>query len=56
MSVGFGQGQGMVLGAFTPLANSPAFTSPPNPAGDGIITEGGDFLITESTNEYIVTE
>lgn len=55
MSLGFGQGQGMVLGAFTPLANYPA-QGFPNPTGDGIITEGGDFLITESTNEYIVTE
>ncbi len=54
MSVGFGQGQGMVLGAWTPLANNPT-EGFPNPAEDGLITEGGDFLITEN-NEYIVTE
>lgn len=54
MSLGFGQGQGMVLGAFTPLANLPS-QGFPNPVGSGIETEGGDFLITEDL-KYIVTE
>lgn len=54
MSMGFGLGQGMVLGAWTPLANNPA-EGFPNPSGNGILTEDGDFLITES-NEFIVTE
>lgn len=54
MSMGFGLGQGIVLGAWTPLANYPAQNFP-NPSEDGIITEGGDFLVTEN-DEFLVTE
>ena len=49
-----GPGNGMVLGSWTPLQNNPTETFP-NPAGDGILAEDGDFLVTES-NEHLITE
>ncbi len=44
----------LVLGAWTPLANNPADSSP-NPGGGGLLAEDGDFLITEG-GDFIVTE
>lgn len=54
MSMGFGQGQGMALGAWTPLANLPS-QGFPNPAGNGLVTLVTGYFFTTLSGVYIVT-
>lgn len=55
MSMGFGLGQGMALGAFTPLANNPTANNPAPPLEDAIITQDNKFIVTQS-GDFLVTK